>query len=198
MIEQTETETADQILQKLLDGNQRYLDKQLAHPHQDAVRIHEIATAQHPIAIILGCSDSRVPPEVIFDVGLGDLFVIRVAGNIVDDVVLGSIEYAATEFGVPLVMVLGHERCGAVTAAVRHSQVPGHVSTLLKAIQPALEQVNAANNDPIDATVVANINLSVEQIESSEPVLAGLIKRGELKVIGARYDLEQGGIALIA
>ena len=198
MIVQPQPLTASQVLQLLLDGNQRYVDKKLTHPHQDAARIHELAIGQHPIAIVLGCSDSRVPPEVIFDLGLGDLFVIRVAGNVVDDVVLGSIEYAAVEFGVSLVMVLGHERCGAVMAAVKHRQVPGHISTLMLAIQPALERVKNVGNDPIDAAVLANVALTVEQVETSEPILAARVQQGTLKVVGARYDLDDGLVKIVA
>ena len=213
--------TADQVLETLLDGNQRYVAKKLTHPHQNAARIHEIAMGQHPVAIILGCSDSRVPPEVIFDHGLGDLFVIRVAGNVVDDVVLGSIEYAVGEFGVPLVMVLGHERCGAVTAVVNHLKVPGHVSMLAAAIEPAIAHAkdfgtdpgNDPGNDPgkdsgngpdkdsgndlIDAAVIANIKLSVQQIKMSEPVLAESVKQGKVKIVGARYDLDEGLVRIV-
>ncbi|PSB27492.1 carbonic anhydrase [Stenomitos frigidus] len=185
------------VLQMLMDGNQRYVDKRSTHPHQDAARIHEIALGQHPVAIILGCSDSRVPPEVIFDHGLGDLFVVRVAGNVVDDVVLGSIEYAIVSFDIPLVMVLGHERCGAVSAAVKHSQVPGHVSTLMLAIQPALERVKEGGNNPIDAAVIANVEMTVEEIKTSEPLLAKLVKQGRVQVVGARYDLEQGRVEMV-
>ena len=193
--------TADQVLETLLDGNQRYVAKKLTHLHQNAARIHEIAMGQHPVAIILGCSDSRVPPEVIFDHGLGDLFVIRVAGNVVDDVVLGSIEYAVGEFGVPLVMVLGHERCGAVTAVVNHLKVPGHVSMLAAAIEPAVAQAKDSGNEPgndlINAAVIANIKLSVEQIKMSEPVLAESVKQGKVKIVGARYDLDEGLVKIV-
>ena len=197
--------TADQVLEALMDGNQRYVAKKTTHPHQNAARIHEIAMGQHPVAIILGCSDSRVPPEVIFDHGLGDLFVIRVAGNVVDDVVLGSIEYAVGEFCVSLVMVLGHERCGAVTAVVNHLKVPGHISMLAAAIEPAVALAKDSGNDPgndpgndlIDAAVIANIKLSVEQIRMSEPLLAESIKQGKVKIVGARYDLEEGLVKIV-
>jgi carbonic anhydrase len=189
--------TADEILQELMDGNQRYVEKHLTHMHQDTARIYEIAAGQHPIAIILGCSDSRVPPEIIFDQGLGDLFVIRVAGNVVDDAVLGSIEYAIKEFGVVLVMVLGHERCGAVTAAAKHLAVSGHISMLIAAIEPALAQVQYSDPDSIDAAVIANVKLAVEQIKASEPVLSELVQQSQVKVVGARYDLDDGLVKVI-
>jgi carbonic anhydrase len=188
--------TANEVLELLLEGNRRYVGKQSSHPHQDPTRIHELATGQHPIAIILGCSDSRVPPEVIFDQGLGDLFVIRVAGNVVDDVVLGSIEYAVQELGVPLVLVLGHERCGAVTAAVKHLQSPGHVNALIKAIEPALVQVRSGS-DPVDAGVTANVQFTVEEIKTSEPLLSKWVELGQIKVMGARYELDNGQVSLI-
>lgn len=189
--------TAIEVLETLMEGNQRYVAKKLTHQHQDAARIHEIAIGQHPIAIVLGCSDSRVPPEVIFDHGLGDLFVIRVAGNVVDDVVLGSIEYAVEEFGVALVMVLGHERCGAVAAAVNHTKVPGHITALIKAIEPALSGIKDSDPDPINTAVLANIQLTVERVRTSEPVLAERVRLEKVKIVGARYDLENGLVKLV-
>jgi carbonic anhydrase len=195
--------TADQALESLLAGNQRYLDKRLTHRHQDADRMDQLAQGQAPIAIILGCSDSRVSPEVIFDHGLGDLFVIRVAGNVVDDVVLGSIEYGADALGVPLVIVLGHERCGAVSAAVDHAATLGHVSTLVRAIQPAMDRVGdvpIGQGRPamINAVVLANVQQSVDQIKTSQPVMANLVRQGQVKVVGARYDLDDGRVEIVA
>jgi carbonic anhydrase len=123
--------------------------------------------------------------------------VIRVAGNVVDDVVLGSIEYAVEELDMPLVMVLGHERCGAVTAAVKHIQSKDHINAFIAAIAPALTQVNEADGDMIDATVTANVRLSVEQINAAKPVLSELVKQKKLQVIGARYDLDDGLVKVI-
>jgi carbonic anhydrase len=132
--------TGDQALQELMNGNKRYVAAELAHPNQTAARRAEVAKGQDPFAIIVGCSDSRVPPEIIFDQGLGDLFVTRVAGNIVDDVVLGSIEYAAEHLGVPLIVVLGHKRCGAVEAAAKGGDAPVHIRSLVEAIKPAIKK----------------------------------------------------------
>lgn len=156
-----------------------------------------IASGQHLFAIILGCADSRVPPEIVFDQGLGDLFVIRVAGNILDDAILGSIEYAVEELGTSLVLVLGHERCGAVAATVKHAAVLGHISTLVNAIQPAVDLAKDEPGDLLDNTVRANIRLVVEQLQSSMPV-AELVKRDRLKVVGAQYRLDCGSVELIA
>jgi carbonic anhydrase len=152
----------------------------------------------HPFAVILGCADSRVPPEIVFDEGLGDLFVIRVAGNILDDGTLASIEFATAELGVPLVMVLGHERCGAVAATLKGDEVPGHISRLLDAIKPALEQVKGQTGNQLDNAVRANIKMVVGQITSSKPVLTELVQQGKLKIVGGRYDLDSGTVEIIA
>lgn len=155
-----------------------------------------VATGQHPFAVILGCADSRVPPEIIFDQGLGDLFVIRVAGNIVDDAILGSIEYAVEELGASLVLVLGHEKCGAVSATIKHAEVLGHISTLLDAIQPAVDAVRAEPGNLLDNAVRANIKLVVEQLQSSFPV-AELVKSDRLKIVGAQYKLDCGTVEVL-
>jgi carbonic anhydrase len=156
-----------------------------------------IAAGQHPFAIILGCADSRVPPEIIFDQGLGDLFVIRVAGNILDDAILGSIEYAVEELGTALVLVLGHERCGAVAATVKHAEVVGHISTLINAIQPAVDRAKNEPGDLLDNAIRANIELVVAQLKSSMPV-ADLVLKNKLTVVGAQYNLKCGSVDLIA
>ncbi|MFB2935069.1 carbonic anhydrase [Aerosakkonemataceae cyanobacterium BLCC-F154] len=189
--------TADRAWEILKSGNERYVAKKLSHPHQTEQRITELATGQHPFAIVLGCADSRVPPEIIFDRGLGDLFVIRVAGNIVDDAVVGSIEYAAEELNTPLLVVLGHERCGAVTAAVKGGEVPGHISTLVKAIQPAVKSVQGLPGDPIENAVKANVRIVVSQLKSNQPIVSELVKSNKLKIVGARYDLDSGKVDII-
>src|SRR5512139_387673 len=128
--------TPDQALTHLLRGNERFIAGWPDHPNQSARRRREVSDAgQQPYAIILSCADSRVPPEIIFDQGLGDVFVIRVAGNVLDDVILGTIEYAVEHMHTPLVMVLGHDKCGAVTAAVEHVPTHSHVEAVLEALQ---------------------------------------------------------------
>lgn len=186
--------TGDQALNKLVSGNKRYVDSTLSHPHQTASRRSELAAGQHPFAIILGCADSRVAPEIIFDQGLGDLFVIRVAGNIVDDAILGSIEYAAEHLHTPLMVVLGHSNCGAVGATVAGGELEGHLPSLAEAIQPAVEQARGQEGDLLDNAVRANANMVAEQVKASEPVLAHLVKAGKLKVVAARYDLDSGKV----
>jgi carbonic anhydrase len=184
-------------LEKLIAGNQRYATDELLHHHQSSRRMRAVATGQHPFAVILGCADSRVPPEIIFDQGLGDLFVIRVAGNILDDAILGSIEYAVEELGTSLVLVLGHEGCGAVAATLKHGAVPGHISTLLNAIQPAVDRAKAEPGNWLDNAVRANIRLVVTQLKSSMPV-AELVQHDRLTVVGAQYNLNCGSVDIIA
>jgi carbonic anhydrase len=188
---------AQLALDKLIAGNQRYATEQLVHHHQSGSRMRAIATGQHPFAVILGCADSRVPPEIIFDQGLGDLFVIRVAGNILDEAILGSIEYAVEELGTSLVLVLGHERCGAVAATIKHADVLGHISTLLNAIQPAVDRAKNEQGNLLDNAVRANIELVVEQLKSSMPV-AELVRHHRLKVVGAQYNLDCGTVKIFA
>ena len=188
----------DQALQRLISGNQHYASAQFTHPNQMSKRRMELCSGQHPFATIIGCSDSRVPPEIIFDQGLGDLFIIRVAGNVVDDLVLGSIEYAADHLHTPLIMVLGHEKCGAVTATVEGGEAHhGHFDAFMKAIKPAVDKVKALSGDKVDNAVRANVKRVVEQLKSSNPILAELVKEGKLKIVGARYDLDTGLVDIL-
>ena len=186
--------TGSQALNKLVSGNKRYIDSTLSHPHQTPSRRNELAAGQHPFAIILGCADSRVAPEIIFDQGLGDLFVIRVAGNIVDDAILGSIEYAAEHLHTPLLVVLGHSNCGAVGATIAGGELEGHLPSLAEAIHPAVEQARGQEGDLLDNAVRANAKMVAEQVKASEPILAHLVKAGKLKVVAARYDLDSGKV----
>jgi carbonic anhydrase len=185
-------------LRALMEGNARYVDAKLTAPDQTAARRAEVAVAQHPFAVIFGCSDSRVPAEIVFDQGLGDLFVVRVAGPVLDDAVLGSLEFAALELAVPLILVLGHERCGAVTAALdvldKGTTPPGHISHLVDAISPAVKRVRGRPGDVLDNAVRANIELVVEKLRTSRQVLAAQVSSGKLRIVGARYDLDSGRV----
>ena len=194
--------SSGQALQRLLDGNKRYVSTNFAHPDQTAERRIEVANAQYPFACILGCSDSRVPAEIVFDQGLGDLFMVRVAGNVASSgEVLASIEFAVAELQVPLVLVLGHKRCGAVTAAVdavvRGSVAPGHIGSLVDAIRPAVARVQGALGDMLDNAVRANVELVVAQLARNEPILAPAVREGRLRITGARYDLDTGQVDII-
>jgi carbonic anhydrase len=188
---------ADEALGRLLEGNQRFVESTLIHPDQGAARRNLLAGGQSPFAIILCCSDSRVPPELVFDQGLGDLFVVRVAGNVADEIGLASLEYAAEHLGVRLVMVLGHERCGAVTAAVKGGELPGHLPALMAALQPAVAGNRDLHGDQVEGVMRANIELTALQLRESGPVLSERVKAGELKVVGARYDLDTGVVEVV-
>lgn len=191
------TVSGDVTQQKLIVGNKRYVDARPSHPNQTPQHRKVVAKGQHPFAAILSCSDSRVPPEILFDQGLGDLFVIRLAGNILDDAALASLEYAVEHLGVKYIMVLGHERCGAVEAALKGGEVPGHIGSLVKAIQPAVEKAKNQPGDLLDNAVRANITIVVQQLKSSEPILEELVKKGDLTVVGARYDLDDGVVVIL-
>jgi carbonic anhydrase len=138
-----------------------------------------------------------VPAELVFDQGFGDLFVIRVAGNIIDDAILGSVEYAAEHLGPRLILVLGHERCGAVDAALGGGHVPGHVSSLVKAIKPAVDTAKGQPGDPLDNAVRANVRRVAGQVRASQPILAKMVAAGKLQVVGARYDLDTGAVEMV-
>ncbi len=197
---ETNAISPDQALRRLIEGNARYTTGQLTHPRQTNERISEIAKGQKPFAVILGCSDSRVAPEILFDEGLGDLFVVRVAGNIATSDVIGSIEFAVAEFGSPLIMVLGHERCGAVKATVealeKNINVPGYVGTIARAIAPLVETAKNLPGDLVDNTVIANANNSARRLQQSL-VLSKAVKAGKVKIVPAYYDLDTGAVKLV-
>ena len=184
----------DEALARLAQGNRRFMAASLNHPDQGAVRRIEQAAGQTPFAIILTCSDSRVPPEVIFDQGLGDLFVIRVAGNVADDIGIASIEYAAEHLGTHLCVVLGHERCGAVTAAVKGDALPGHLLNLMEMLAPAVAATSGQPGDRVADAVTANVELTVDRLRECAPILNKLVDEGELQVVGAEYDLDTGEV----
>jgi carbonic anhydrase len=184
-------------LKKLLDGNKRCAVCKPKYPRQGPRRRKEIAKGQKPFAVVVGCSDSRIPPELVFDQGFGDLFVVRVAGNIADDVALGSVEYAVSHLGTELVVVLGHGSCGAVTAATKGGKAHGHLAPIMKALKPAVQKAKRMSGDLVDNAIRANVELVVHQIRTSEPVLASMVKEGKVDVVGAYYDLESGRVELI-
>lgn len=186
--------TAEAALQKLKEGNDRYVLDHVEHPHEGAQRRVDLSAAQDPFAIILGCSDSRVVPELIFDQGVGDLFVLRVAGNVADDAVIASIEFAVEHLGTRLVVVLGHERCGAVIAAINHSFSSGKLNSLISYIEPAVKASSGIKGDVISNTAKIHVNLMVEVLQSTEPILSHEVKNGTLKVVPAYYSLSTGNV----
>jgi carbonic anhydrase len=185
----------DAALELLHEGNERYREKS-PYRQEDAERRQALQAGQHPFAAILCCSDSRVPPEILFDKRLGDLFVIRNAGNVVDDVVLGSIEYAVEHLGTQLVVVLGHSSCGAVTATVRNAPAQEHLGSIMSRIRPAVEKSRAKSGDPVANAIDANVEEMVEAM-LREPFFSERVHAGTLKVIGMRYNLSDGTLTVI-
>jgi len=209
-----------EAISRLKEGNERYTRGNPQHPHESSEertqlatnsyenasvifpdmtkRREELAKSQHPFAVVLGCADSRVPPEIVFDQGLGDLFVLRVAGNVIDDHSLGSIEYAVDHLAVRLIVVLGHQRCGAVKAAketiAAKGEAPAHIQSLVTAIQPAVE---ATAKGDLETTVRENVKNVVQALRSSAPILKAKVDSGELKVVGAYYSLDTGSVAFL-
>ena len=183
--------TADEALRELAAGNRRWRTYCERHPDETPAVRQSLTTGQHPFAVILGCIDSRVPPELVFDQGLGDLMTVRTAGEVLDEAVLGSVAYGVLELGIPLVMVLGHQSCGAVKAAVQADQsgeeLPAHIQYLADQIAPNIDRTKQGDAR-IDATIDANIR-AVRSRLAAEPDLAAKIATGDLAVVGARYEL---------
>lgn len=187
-----------EALARLKAGNQRFVASKLQHPRQTAKRRTELATSQHPFAIVLGCADSRTPPELVFDQGLGDVFVVRVAGNVLNDETVGSIEYAVEHLGAQLIVVLGHERCGAIKAAretiAAKAEAPGHIQSLVKALAPAVEATTGADAEITAKTNVLNV---AQALRDSAPILKEMVDKGAVSVVGAYYDLDGGTVEFL-
>lgn len=185
----------DAALQALKEGNARFAAGQLKHPHQSPQRRGEIAQKQAPFASILGCADSRVPPELVFDQGLGDLFVVRTAGNVADPVAIGSLEFSTAVLGSSLVVVLGHERCGAIDATLKGQPVPGDIQKVVDAVKPALAGDSCKkSNQVLDCSIQANVNYIVRRLSTQGAVLPDLVKQGKIKILGAVVDLDSGQV----
>jgi carbonic anhydrase len=184
----------------LVDGNARFRKLNMRGHHTHA-RLLDVSKVQQPFAVVLGCADSRVPPELVFDARLGDLFVVRIAGNIVDDAVLGSIEYAVEHLGARLVVVLGHERCGAVIAAIeaggKHGKAPGHLPALLGPMGPAVKAATGRGPAAVDSVVRGNVVEMVRRLSHAAPVLDQAVRAGRIRCIGARYDLDTGAVEFL-
>lgn len=191
------TLSAAEALSRLQAGNACYLaglfDDELKSGH-----CQELLQGQHPFAAVLCCSDSRVPPELLFGQGLGELFVVRNAGNVLDDVVVGSLEYAVEHLGVPLIVVLGHEKCGAVTAAVTaRGPAAGHLGSIMRSIQPALDRAQGLAGDLVANTIDTHIEDTVAGL-TREPIIAEATAHHHLRVVGMRYNLHDGTLTTIA
>lgn len=191
-----------EALRRLQAGNARFAAGQTRHAHESADWRKHLVADQKPFATVLGCSDSRVPPELVFDQGFGDLFVIRVAGNVIAADVVGSIAYAALHLGTPLFVVMGHAGCGAVAAAVdakvKKAKEPERIEALLKLIEPGLKDLDLALAAParLDAAVEANVRWSVRQLAELEGPRAA-IRDGRIRLVGAVYDLATGKVRFL-
>jgi len=183
------------VLSELKAGNERHVKGQYKHPDETIARRQELAKGQSPHAVVLTCADSRVPPEIVFDQGLGDLFVIRVAGNVAPDAEIASIEYAVEHLHTPLVIVMGHQSCGAVGAAIAGGGAPGHLPTLIDAIKPAVDEARKEKGDLSANAVRINVEHVVQQLRTSQPVLAHEVAEGKLRIVGAVYALDTGRVA---
>lgn len=192
----------DQALSGLMDGNKRFVENKASQKGDCGAKRKELLAGQHPSAIIVACSDSRVPPEVIFDQFLGDLFVVRVAGNVIDPVTLGSIEYAAEHLHTPLLVIMGHDKCGAVSASLEATSAPeGNIGAIVAKILPAVEKAKTRGGSKesiLNNAIRENVLLAHSVALKDSPVLRHLMAEGHLKVVDAVYRLETGAVEVIA
>lgn len=185
---------AEESLKKLMDGNRRFVSETYDRGDIGPGRRAEISKGQRPFAVIVDCSDSRVVPEFIFDQGLGDLFVIRTAGNIVDDIAIGSVEYAVKHLGVRLVLVLGHDDCGAVKATVAGGKAEGHIDAILQAIRPAVAVAMQKPGNLLDNAIAQNVDMVINRLQSAQPILAQALQTGDVRIVGGVYHLKDGSV----
>lgn len=184
-------------LRKLMEGNKRYVSSHLQHPDQSSERRFELKHGQHPFAIVLGCSDSRVPPEVLFDQGLGDLYVVRVAGNVLDQMIVASIEYAVLHLDVSLIMVMGHSQCGAVAATCSHEQLEGHLPSLTFALNSAFNQVKDRPGNLVENVTLANVENVTKELKQTGAHFPEMVEKGELTIVPAYYHIGTGKVDLL-
>lgn len=194
--------TPRQALALLIAGNRRWVTGRVRHPHQSVGRREALRHVQHPFATVVSCIDSRVPPELVFDRGIGDLSVIRTGAQVLDDgVVLGSVEFAADHLKTPLILIMGHQRCGAVKAAIEVIETggtaPGHIQSVVDALRPAYAVAVKESGDLLDNMVKAQTKLAAELVRS-DPLIHELIAHGVLAVRGGYYSLDTGAVSIIA
>ena len=187
----------DAVLQLLREGNERFCKNAFIHPRQSPQTRKALLSGQKPFASILTCSDSRVPPEIIFDGGIGDLFVIRNAGNILDSTVLGTLQYSTEHLGVQLILVLGHTLCSAITSAVKGGHSSGHIGQILEALRPAVESVRQMEGDQITNAVIENVRRIVHHLSCSEPAFKDLVIQKKIRILGCIYHLETGKVEFL-
>ncbi|MBI3755624.1 MAG: carbonic anhydrase [Deltaproteobacteria bacterium] len=190
----------DEALSKLVDGNKRFVEGKQVQKDIGNTRRTELTKGQQPFAVILSCSDSRVPPEHIFDQGLGDIFVVRVAGNVADPIELGSVEYAAEHLGSPLILVLGHQMCGAVKATVAGGKPEGNIGSIVKKIEPAVKKARAQNKDKdkvLDAAILENTKNTVAALTQKSAIIKHLVEEKKVKIAAGVYNMSTGKVELV-
>jgi carbonic anhydrase len=190
---QPEPATADEALKRLLDGNRRFTQGKVTAANRDLARLKAVAAKQAPFAAVLSCADSRVPVEIVFDQGFGDVFVVGVAGNVAAAEEIASLEFATLMLGAKVLIVLGHSGCGAVNAALEGADMPGQISTLYRLIVPGIDR----QNKDLDAAIASNVRAQAGVLHKGSTVLAALIKDGKLKLAGGVYDLTSGKVTII-
>jgi len=190
----------DEALKKLIDGNNRFVQSAQAQKDIGNNRRTELTKGQHPFAVILSCSDSRVPPEHIFDQGLGDIFVVRVAGNVADSIELGSVEYAAEHLGVPLILVLGHQSCGAVKATVDGGKPEGNIGSIVKKIAPAVKKARETVKEKdklLDAAILENTKSTAKTLTKKSSIIKHLVEEKKVKIAAGVYNMATGKVELV-
>ena len=198
IVTQNKDITPDLALQKLIEGNERFVNQKRQNPNQDIARLTEVAESQAPFAAILGCADSRVPSEIVFDQGVGDLFVCRVAGNIASSEEIGSLEFGTMILGAKLILVLGHARCGAVQATIQGGRFPGQIASVIDDIRVGVERAQREpGTNKLELAIKANVLYQVEQLNQSS-IIGDLIDKNQLKVVGGYYDLDNGKVTLLS
>jgi carbonic anhydrase len=200
-LESDRRETPEQALKVLLAGNSRFITGRTLH-YDFRLERPGLVQSQHPLAIVLGCGDSRVPPELVFDQPLGRLFVVRLAGNFADEDGIASIEYGVSELGIPLIIVLGHQSCGAITAAVdffqKKTQMAGHLPRLIDHLKPSVERAYGQRGSLLDNAIRENVMSNTAKLRHSKPIIAESIGRGQLSVLGAYYHLTTGVVEMVS
>ncbi|RZU62097.1 carbonic anhydrase [Zhihengliuella halotolerans] len=185
----------------LQEGNARFVVGETAHPNQNAARRDELVDAQNPFAVIFGCSDSRLAAEIIFDVGLGDVFVVRTAGQVIDPAVLGSLEYSVDVLNVPLIVILGHDSCGAVTAAIDAYRTgdmpPGYIRNLVERITPSVVAARRQDVKDVNSTVVEHVKQTSTRLLEMSRSLSEAVQEGRTAIAGVTYRLAEGKAELV-
>ncbi len=188
---------ADEAINMLKEGNTRFVEMKLKHPDQSASRRNELTKGQHPFVVVFSCSDSRVPPEVVFDQGLGDIFEVRNAGNVVSSAAIGSIEYAVVHCGVKLVVVMGHEDCGAVKAALSHNKESKYILSVVKEIEPAIKCSKGTGKDLAVDVEKNHTLMTVQEILKDDCIIADYVKNHGVKIVPAYYHIESGKVEFL-